>query len=146
LALAASPLWGILAILPPAAGAFAVCPAPSPPGWLTSGWAERVVVHASRRANASRRRHGIGRLGSLWQYRRKPRRPPGSADGRARRRGLECLDRERGEAPGGRGGEAPVACVQLTDLLDHEAETVPRIGVGELPLRLNIVLTETNAR
>ena len=32
--------------------------------------------------------------------------------------------------PEGR-GEAAVAGVQLTDLLDHEAETVPRIGVGE---------------
>jgi hypothetical protein len=36
---------------------------------------------------------------------------------------LERLDRER--------GEAPVACVQLTDFLDHEAEAVPRIRVGE---------------
>jgi hypothetical protein len=30
----------------------------------------------------------------------------------------------------GRGGAA-VACVQLTVLLDHEAEAMPRIGVGE---------------
>ena len=58
--------------------------------------------------------------------------PAGQFGDRVQRVFAACGDVHRvGEGRPEGGGEAAVACVQLTDLLDHEAETVPRIGVGE---------------
>ena len=56
----------------------------------------------------------------------------GQVGDRVQRVFAACGDVHRvGECRPEGGGEAAVAGVQLTDLLDHETETVPRIGVGE---------------